>query len=154
MKRSHVRAMIVLSALYLGAVASFAQDAAKPSESVAQSIPALPSRFTGLLIRVTDGFQQVTNALELQITNQSADGKVSAAYSRAVRVQGNPVTLCLKADNLPGEGTYDGERLILKIKGSRNSSICDDYTLTFLRGKEHYFELKAADGSSYLDPVK
>ena len=62
--------------------------------------------------------------------------------------------LCFRADHLPAEGTYDGQRLVIKVKGSQNSPTCNDYTLTFVRGKDHYFERKIENGSSYLDPVK
>jgi hypothetical protein len=156
MKNCHVRKMIVLNVLYLGAVASFAQDGAKAPEGAAQPVPTLPTSFKGKLNGSTVSLQQVSTNVELQIASQNAEGKVTGGYSRAVRYSSSPETLCIKADNLPAEGTYDGKKLVLKVKGSQNAAICKDYTLAFLRGTEHYFELKAADGSwsIYLDPVK
>ena len=65
-------------------------------------------------------------------------GKVTRSYTRWIRHR-DPSGRCLAADDLPAEGTYDGKRLVLKIQGSRNSPICNDHTLTFFRGKEHYF---------------
>jgi hypothetical protein len=50
-------------------------------------------------------------------------------------------------------GSYDGKQLAFTVKGSDNASECKDYTLTFTRGKDHYFERLMADGVStmYLD---
>jgi len=148
--------MIVLVVLCMSALTSFAQDAAKPTEGAAQPVPALPTSFKGKFNGTAVTLQQVSTNVELQITSQSAEGKVTGGYSRAVRYSSSPESLCIKADNLPAEGTYDGKKLVLRVKGSQNAAICKDYTLAFLRGTEHYFELKGADGtwSIYLDPVK
>jgi hypothetical protein len=153
MKTAKVGYTIALCVLCAGVAVSFAQDPAKTPEGAAQPVPMLPKSFKGELIAVNQSFRQVALVVELQINSLSADGRVTGAYSRAVRTR-SPETLCIYADNLPAEGTYDGENLVLKIKGSQNSHTCDDYTVTFVRGKEHYFERKIPTGSSYLDPVK
>jgi hypothetical protein len=154
MSKTQVSKALVVTVLCLGAAASFAQDAAKSPEGAAQPATALPTSFKGEWIGPADNFRPVSHLLELQITSQSPDGKVTGEYSRSVRAQGSPQTLCIKADHLPAEGTYDGRRLVIKVKGSQNSATCNDYTLTFVRGKDHYFERKIESGSSYLDPVK
>lgn len=154
MKGARVSNALVVSVLCLGAAASFAQDAAKVPEGVGQPATALPANFKGEWTGVADNFRPVSHVLELQIISQTPDGKVTGAYSRFVRAQGSPLGLCFRADHLPAEGTYDGQRLVIKVKGSQNSATCNDYTPTFVRGKDHYFERKIENGSSYLDPVK
>ena len=154
MKHSLERRMIVFIVLYMSAVSSFAQDAAKSAAGSAQPASTLPTSFKGEWVGPADNFRPVSHVLELQITSQSPDGKVVGEYTRFIRAQGSPQTLCIKADHLPAEGTYDGQKLVIKIKGSQNSATCNDYSLTFVRGKDHYFERKLESGSSYLDPVK
>jgi len=154
MRRPHISDSLILGVLCLGAAVSFAQDAAKTDAAASQSAVTLPASFKGEAIGVSSTFQQFTNVLELQITSQSADGKVAGTYSRYMRVQSSPLNVCVKADNLPAEGTYDGQKLVIKVNGSQNSPTCNDYTLTFVRGKDHYFERKIENGSAYLDPVK
>jgi hypothetical protein len=155
MKNAKVSYTIVLCVLCAGAGVSFAQDAAKSQAgATAEPTTSLPTSFKGEWIGPADNFRQVSHVLELQITSQSPDGKVTGEYSRFVRAQGSPQTLCIKADHLPAEGTYDGKKLTIRVKGSQNSATCNDYTLTFVRGKDHYFERKIENGSSYLDPVK
>ncbi len=153
MKNAHVRNALVLSVLYGAAATSFAQDAAKASAGAAESANTLPATFKGEWNGTADNFRPVSHVLEVQITSQSPDGKVTGTYSRFVRAQGSPLSLCFRADHLPAEGTYDGQKLVLKVKASQTAT-CNDYTLTFVRGKDHYFERKIENGSSYLDPVK
>ena len=140
--------------LFLGAAASFAQEAARVPGDAGQPAITLPANFAGEWTGVADNFRPVSHVLELQIASHTPDGKVTGAYSRFVRAQGSPLGLCFRADHLPAEGTYDGQKLVIKVKGSQNSPTCNDYTLTFVRGKDHYFERKIENGSSYLDPVK
>jgi hypothetical protein len=154
MKGVHASNALVLSVLCLEAAASFAQDAAKPSAGAAESATTLPASFKGEWTGTADNFRPVSHVLELQITSQSPDGKVAGRYSRFVRAQGSPLSLCFRADHLPAEGTYDGQKLVIKVKGSQNSATCNDYTLTFVRGKDHFFERKMENAASYLDPVK
>jgi hypothetical protein len=156
MNNAKVSYTIVLCVLCMGAAASFAQDAAKPPESTAQPIPTLPTSLKGEMGGYNpQNYKVQSNPLQLQIASQSAEGKVSGAYSRSVRYWGTPENLCVQASNLPAEGTYDGEKLVLKVKGSQNSNTCEDYTITFVRGKEHYFERTLPNGwTAYLDPVK
>ena len=52
------------------------------------------------------------------------------------------------------QGTYDGEKQVVTIKVSQNSSTCDDAEVTWLRGKEHFLERQVGSTSFYLDPVK
>ena len=65
-----------------------------------------------------------------------------------------PKTSASKADKLPMTGNYDGKKIVFTVKGSNNDPSCKDYTLTFFRGKDHYFEREAPDGSwkMYFDP--
>ncbi len=151
MKGPRISKTLVLIVLSLGTAPSFAQDAAKVPEGAGQPLPA---NFKGEWTGVADNYRPVSHVLELQIISQTPDGKVTGTYSRFVRAQGSPVSLCFRADHLPAEGTYDGQKLAIRVKGSQNSPTCNDYTLTFVRGKDHYFERKIENGSSYLDPVK
>jgi len=131
---------------------SVAQEAAK---SQGQPIPPLPTKLTGAILSQTTQFVPLSDGLELQISSQDSDGKVAGLFSRAVRYQ-NPGQQCMRADNMHSDGIYDGKKLVLTVRYSQSVSICNDVTLTFYRGKEHYFHTLAKDGSwsMYLDPVK
>lgn len=154
MNGARVGDALALSLLCLGMAPSFAQEPAKAPEGVGQSATSLPANFKGEWTGTADNFRPVSHVLEFQIASQTPEGKVTGAYSRFVRAQGSPLGLCFRADHLPAEGTYDGQKLVIRVKGSQNSPTCNDYTLTFVRGKDHYFERKIENGSSYLDPVK
>ncbi|MEO8302548.1 MAG: hypothetical protein ABI724_00350 [Betaproteobacteria bacterium] len=132
------------------------QAATEPSPANKADIPKLPVGFKGEVSGVNAKNFQYSNTLELQIVSQDG-GKITGTYSRWMRIQNNPENLCTKADKLPMTGTYDGEKIVLAVKGSiNNPAVCNDYSVTLVRGKDHYFERKSPDGRNvwYLDPTK
>jgi hypothetical protein len=137
----------------LCATAAVAQPAAK---ATGEPIPALPAKLSGVLeTRTTEG-KPVADGLEVQIKSQEPDGRVVALFTRHVRYS-NPHQQCMRAREVPADGTYDGRKLILNIRYSQSLAVCNDATWTFFRGtKEHYFFTRATDGrwSMYLDPMQ
>ncbi len=130
--------------------------ATESSPASKAAIPTLPTELkgetTGIDPRTLNSY---SNTRELQITSQEG-GKITGTYTRWMRVPSAPAILCIKADKLPMTGTYDGEKIVLAVKGSLNNPVCTDYSVSFVRGKEHYFERKSPDGKTvwYLDPTK
>jgi len=143
----------IIAFIYLCATAAAAQPAAT---STGEPIPALPAKLSGALEAMTTEAKPMTDSLEVQITSQGPDGRVVALFTRHVRYS-NPNQQCMRAREVPADGTYDGKKLILNIRYSQSLAICNDETWIFFRGtKEHYFFTKAKDGrwSLYLDPVQ
>jgi hypothetical protein len=144
---------VVMGAFCLGASASLAQE---PTKAPAQPLPALPTKLTGAIDLMTSDARQFTDGLEVQITSQEAGGRIGALFTRHVRYQ-NPNFQCIRARDVPADGTYDGKKLVLTVRLSQSLAICSDVIYTFFRGtKEHYFFTKGKDGSwsMYLDPIQ
>ena len=129
--------------------------AAEPSPASKADVPKLPAEFKGEVSGTNPRNVQYSNTLELQILTQDG-GKFTGTYTRWMRVPNAPENQCVKADKLPMTGTYDGTTIVLAVKGSINNPICNDFSVTLLRGKDHYFERKTQDGRNvwYLDPTK
>jgi len=124
---------------------------AESSKDTSGGIPKLPVALEGLFVmRNSATFKQQSNKMELQILTQGTDGKVTGTFTRWLQFPGSPEGLCNRADKLPMEGNYDGEKLVITVSASKNSPLCQDFTWTFLRGREHYLERKATDGNWYI----
>lgn len=126
---------------------SESQTSPAGAESPAPPVPKLPKNLKGSLDMINPSMaRHQSNSVELRIDTQEQD-KVTGAYTRHVQFVGSPANRCVGAFKLPFAGTYDGEKLTITVKYSNNGAMCEDRTMWFSRGKEHYFERQAEDGS-------
>jgi hypothetical protein len=138
------------------ATAQTAPESKSKMPADAAKAAALPTNFKGEWIGIFNPQtqKQQAQAVEMHVSSNE-NGRITGTYTRWVNFPGSPENLCWKADKLPLSGTYDGQRLAVTVKASNNSPACKDLSMTFTRGKDHYFERQATDGKwrMYLDPA-
>jgi hypothetical protein len=135
--------------------------AASPSSTTKLQIAKLPANFEGRWERTFPNLQIISNMTKFTITSQDETGKILGTFTS----WSYGSFRCSTVINVPMEGEYDGETLIVRAKP--NEPGCDVWRLTLKPGVSHMFEWKSSEkgdtlgrpdvagvGTAYYDAVK
>lgn len=92
----------------------------------------------------------ISDPLEIEITSQTDSGRVEGKFSLYSQASGRPEVRCYDAQRLPMTGVFDGRALVIRVKQSAKSSLCEDFTWKLDRGQEHYLEWSRQGSNSRI----